>query len=266
MRVGLPFSIALHLGLAAAGMIVIPTMTDIEPTPMVILPVELLEIADSTNVAPIAEAPKPDAAPEQETAPASTPAPAAAPEPEEAIPDIAPPPPKKEEPKQVAKAEPKPPAPKKESFEDSLDSILKTVDKNKSKAPPAETRTATNLRNVEDAAARRGVGDKTRNTITVADFIVQQMLRKGCWSDQDDMPDAKRLRAVIRVKFGRDGRFVGQPELREPTRIGIGDKPMEVFVARAHAGLNKCNQLGFEVPAQYYETQPPQWIDIVFLP
>ena len=32
------------------------------------------------------------------------------------------------------------------------------------------------------------------------------------------MADAKRLRAVIRIRFERDGRLLGSPELIEPSR------------------------------------------------
>ena len=59
MRVGVPFSIFLHLAFAAAGVVVVPQLPR-ESTPMVILPVELLTIGDATNVAPVIEE-QPDA-------------------------------------------------------------------------------------------------------------------------------------------------------------------------------------------------------------
>ena len=41
---------------------------------------------------------------------------------------------------------------------------------------------------------------------------------------------------------------------------------MQVFIARARTALRMCDNIGFKVPAEYFEVQPPQYIDIVFLP
>jgi hypothetical protein len=68
------------------------------------------------------------------------------------------------------------------------------------------------------------------------------------------------------VKFGRDGHFLGEPQLIEPAREPSGDQPMQVFIARARTALRMCNNIGFKVPAEYFEVQPAQYIDIVFLP
>lgn len=242
-----------------------------ESTPMIMLPVELLEIADSTNVAPIAEQPDPEEMVEEMSTPEEAPAPAAAPEPEpEAAPEIIPPkapdPAPKPEPKPAAKPTPPKPEPKKENFQDSLDSILKSVEKPAARPAPSPNRSTTNLAEVADAAPRRGVGDNQRMTITVGDFVRQQLLSKGCWGDQSDMPDAQRLRATFRIRFGRDGRFLEEQQLIEPSRPPANDQPMQIYIQRAHRALSKCNQLGFQVPSEYFETSPAPWIEIVFLP
>jgi outer membrane biosynthesis protein TonB len=267
MRLGVPFSVLLHVALVAAGFVVAPTLMPNEPTPMVVLPVELLTIGPETNVAPVVEE-QPEAEVEEEAAEEATPAeaaPAAAPEPEEA-PEILPtekakepevkPEPKKPEPK---KAEPK----KEENLEDTLDSVLKSVERNKKNAPPSQ-KTASDLSKVEDAKPRAGAGNNKDMTVTVADFIRSQLISRGCWNDQDDMADAKRLRAVIRIRFDRDGSLLGAPELREPSRPPAGDPPMQIFTQRAFRALNLCSP--FTVPAEYYEVQPAQWIDITFTP
>lgn len=271
MRVGVPFSVALHLAFAAAGIVVVPQLPQRESTPMVILPVELLTIGDTTNVAPVVEE-QPDAEVAEEAAVEPDPA-ESAPDPAEAEPipepeaEIIPEPePKKPEPEKP-KPEPKKPEPKPEpkpDFNDSLSSILQSVEKPKESTAPRNDRTAADLRNVEDQAPRRGVGDNTRMTVTVADFVRSQLISRGCWADQDDMADAKRLRAVIRIRFERDGRLLGSPELIEPAREPSADRPMQIFVQRARRALNQCSP--FTVPAEYYEVSPPQWIDIEFLP
>lgn len=267
MRIGVPFSIVLHVGLAAAGMVVAPSMLR-DSTPMMILPVELLTIAEVTNVMAAAEIASEEAA---EAAARPAPAPDAAPEPEEA-PEIVPeaiPEPEAEAPKPEPAAKPAPPKPepkkKEESFEDALQGILQSVEKPNRTAAPVAERTTPNLASVGEKP-RAGAGDKTAMTITVADFLRDQMQRKGCWNDQKDLPDAKRLRTVIAIRFGRDMRFSDAPRLVEPARPPSGDPPMQVFIQRAFSGLNKCNQLGFQVPAEYFEANPPPWIEIEFLP
>lgn len=273
MRVGVPFSVALHLALAAAGVIVVPQLPQRESSPMVVLPVELLTIGDTTNVipvveeqpeAPVAEEASAEAEPEPAPAEAETAEAEPIPEPEaEIIPEPEPEPePEKPEPKPAPKPEPKPEP--KPDFNDSLSSILQSVERPKENNAPNSDRTAADLRNVENQPPRRGAGDNRQMTITVADFIRSQLISRGCWADQDDMADAKRLRAVIRIRFERDGRLLGSPELIEPSREPSADRPMQIFIQRARRALNQCSP--FTVPAEYYAVSPPQWIDIEFLP
>src|ERR1700759_3513880 len=93
MRVaGVTFSILLHAALVISGIVIAPALMS-EPPAMTILPVDLLTIADTTNVKTVIED-KPKAAEKAEetadkTAPTPAPAPEANPaEPEpEALPD-----------------------------------------------------------------------------------------------------------------------------------------------------------------------------------
>lgn len=255
---GFLLSIALHIGVIALFIPIVASAMRTDPVPMVILPVELLTIDESTNVAPVSEKAKiedePSEVPQEEIA-----APKAEPPPppkEEFVPEAAAAPAKKSEPK---KAEAKPEA--------TLDSILAQIDKSKNKQQrTASADAAANLRNVDDAGARKGYGDMKRMTITVADFIKVQLVQKRCWNDQDDMADARRLKATIRVRFGRDGRFLGAPQLIEPSREPSNDPVLQVFIGRARTALAKCNNLGFQVPDEYFAVQPAQYIDIDFLP
>ncbi|MDZ4761642.1 MAG: hypothetical protein SGJ21_11260 [Alphaproteobacteria bacterium] len=263
MQAGVYFSVALHIAIAAAGIVVAPTLAA-EPTPMVILPVELLTISDSTNVAPVIDV-QPEAEIEEFAEEMAEPEPAPAAAPAEEAPEIIPTERAPDSETAPPKSEPKPAPPKEESFDDFLESALKSVKDNKP-VRAASQKTAADLRNVEDAAPRKGVGDNVRMTMTVADAIRSQLLSRGCWADQDDMPDAKRLRTVIRIRFDRDGRLMGAPELREPGRLPSGDQPMQIFVQRAQRALDMCNKPRFTVPPEYYETSPAQWIDIEFTP
>ncbi len=261
MRVGVPFSLAIHAAIAAAGLVAAPQLAP-PPSPMRLLPVELLEIADTTNVAPVyeqpeAEEPVAEEATADETAAA---APASAPERVEALPA---PTERRPEPEAVKPPAPKPRAQEPEALEDTLEGVLKSVEKSRARRP-APQKTAADIRQVTDASPRSGAGDNKRMTVTVADFIRSQLIAKGCWNDQDDMADARRLRAVIRIRFDRDGRLLGAPELREPARLPAGDPPMQIFTQRAFRALNMCSP--FTVPPEYYEVTPAQWIDIEFVP
>jgi hypothetical protein len=265
MRVaGVTCSILLHAALVLGGIVVVPKLMP-EPEPMVILPVELLTIADTTNVKPVAEEKPKDVEKAEETADQTTPPPPAAPEarPEpvpEAIPDARKPEPEKpEKPKEAAK--PAPEAKKPQKMADTLDSILKAVPDKKASKNQADRSTTASLKDVQDAA-RRGAGDNQRMTITIADSIRSQLMSRGCWTDKDDMPDAKRLHATIRVRFERGGRLMGDPQLIDPPRQPAGDRPMLVFIQAALVSLRKCEP--FQVPPEYYATSP--YIDLPFLP
>jgi hypothetical protein len=263
MRVaGVTCSIILHAALVLSGIVIVPKLMP-EPAPMVILPVDLLTIADTTNVKPVAEEKPKDVEKAEETADKTPPPPpAAAPEakPEpvpEVIPDAKKPEPEK--PKEAAK--PAPEAKKPEKMADALDSILKAVPDKKASKNQADRTTSASLKDVQDAA-RKGAGDNQRMTITIADSIRSQLMSRGCWTDKDDMPDAKRLHATIRVRFERGGRLMGDPKLIDPPRQPAGDQPMLVFIQAALGSLRKCEP--FQVPPEYFATSP--YIDLPFLP
>jgi len=222
---------------------------------MMILPVELLEIADTTNMTAASEIVKKEEVPE-EIAPAEAAPPPPPPEPEEEILPTEEPPKKQPEPK---KAEPKQ---ERQDFDSTLQDLLKSA----RNAPAPAPKPAPNAGAAAEGEARMSVGDRRRMTMTVGDAILQQLIAKGCWNSQADMADARRLRAVIAVRFGRDGHFLAEPRLIDPTREPSNDPPLQVFIQRARNGLAKCNQMGFQVPEQYFQTQPPETIELDFRP
>ena len=53
-------------------------------------------------------------------------------------------------------------------------------------------------------------------------------------------------------------RDVGEP---------INHPPMQVFIQHARTALQKCNNLGWQLPPEYFKLEPaPYWIDLVFVP
>ena len=268
MRLSAFFSLTAHVGVVVAGLWASSEqMLPPEPsTPMIVIPLELMTIGDVTDIAAVvAEAPKEEEAAVEEE-PTEVVTSAAAPKPEEDTVNLdaaPPPPPKKEE--EVKKQEAKPtPAKKEEDLNSFLDSMLTDVKKNPPKSSPAP---AGKTASPENGKPRMGAGEMRRAQVTITDYIRAQLINKRCWTDHSDMADAQRLQATFRVKFGADGKFAMEPELREPAREPINDPPMQVFIQHARTALQKCNKLGWQVPPEYFKLEPaPYWIDLVFVP
>ncbi len=259
------FSLIAHASVVLAGVIMIPAATsEVESTPMIYIPIELVSIADTTNVAPVFEDAKIDEEEpaEAESEAAAAPAAAPAPEPEDTV---ALDPPKPEAPKAAptppAKATPAPPS---KSLSSELDDILASV----SRDAPAPKRTNPNA---DPASAgtgppRIGAGDMRRMTASITDYIRAQLISNRCWTDHSDMADARRLKATFRVWFGRNGKFSQTYQLISPSREPAGDVPMLTFIAHARRALDMCNKIGWRVPEDYFKLPQPQYIDIEFLP
>src|SRR5690606_33265303 len=185
------FSLLAHASAVLAGVILIPVATsEIDSAPMTYIQVDLVTIADSTNMAPVYEKVEEDeepAAPESEAM--ATPSPASAPP--ELEDTVALDPPKPEAPKPTPKPQPKAtPAPPAKSMQDELADILASVDK---KPAPKRANPNADPASADSGAPRRGAGDLRRMTATVTDFISSQLIKNKCWTDHSDMADAKRL-------------------------------------------------------------------------
>jgi hypothetical protein len=138
------------------------------------------------------------------------------------------------------------PAPRGQTMAQALSEILKDVRDDK------------NLRTDRRPALAEGAN--------AADAIRNQLLARGCWGDYDDIPDARRLRATLAVRFGPDGHFLEPPKLIEPKDMPENDPPLQLFILRAKAALEKCDVKGFVLPAGALEMQPPLIVELVFLP
>jgi hypothetical protein len=250
MRLGGPISLALHIALGIGGVAVAPALvSESEPVPM--FDIELVTVAEMTNLRPAAA----EEVAEEEVKPEEPPP---APEPEEVpIPEeAAPPPPPKEEPKPEPKKEKEP------DFEDELKKLLASA--NSAPAPARkEEKPANPFKNANRGRASVGTGDA--DTVTIEHYIMRQILDNGCWSKQTGLADARTMSATIRVRFGRDGRFSEEPKLVEPSRMPSGG-PFLVYVTRAFSGLNKCNTMGFKVPPEYFTVMKSPTIDLRFQP
>lgn len=109
--------------------------------------------------------------------------------------------------------------------------------------------------------------DRKAGTSAMLTDIRIHLINKRCWADHSDLPDARTLRATFRIWFGRDGRFSREPELVFPQSEPEAGTIRAGFVADARRALTLCNEIGWPVPALYFElSDPPPWIEIEFLP
>lgn len=256
------FSFLVHAAVVLAGLMVIPLEQPKESVAqMIVVPIELVTVSDMTNLTAVTMNAEEKPLEEEVKAEESNPA-AGAPPPEEDSVSFEPP---KEQPKVEPKKDPPKatPAPPAKSFNSELDDILSSVDKSK---PKQRTNSAGTAPAPSDQAPRLSVGDKRRMTASIEDIIKSQLITKGCFADHSDMADAKRLRVTLRVWFGRNGKFSQKYELVQPTREPFGDPPLQAFLTHARRALDMCNNLGWQVPDDYFRLPQPQYIDLVFVP
>lgn len=256
------FAFLAHASVVVAGVITLSgEPMKAESTPMVYIPIDLVEIADSTNLTAVARVPeltdenREQAMKENEAAP-----PPGAPPPEEDVVSF-----DEIKPKEVPKKTEAKTAPAAESDSWSLEDALKSAQDWK------KTRTPSNSANTAPAAAneapRQAVGKEKRElTASVTDVIRSQLISNRCWADHSDMADARRLKTTIRVWFGRNGKFSKRYEMIAPTREPMGDPPLQAFITHARRALDMCNNIGWVVPEEYFTRLGSPYIDIDFLP
>jgi len=252
-----------HAGVVVAGVITLSgEPMKAESTPMIYIPIDLVEIADSTNLTAVAPVPelteesREQAMKENEAAPAP-----ALPPPEEDTVSFNEP---KEKPKETPKTEANPaPAKPARSFNSELDDILASI----SKDPPRPRNNSANTAPAAaDEAPRLGAGDRRRMTASVTDAIRSQLIANRCWADHSDMADARRLKATFRVAFSRNGKFSKRYQMIAPSREPTGDPPLQAFITHARRALDMCNNIGWVIPEEYFTRLGSPDIDIEFLP
>jgi hypothetical protein len=203
-----------------------------------IVPVEIITLAATTNVAPISteeeEADAEDAAlepPEPEPAPAPVPT---------------------------------PPQPRERPLQDFLaevqTSLLKDKQREKGKARPRQTEGARG----ERARARAGLGEAEAAALNdrLIALMRSHMRRNRCWRAPADLPNPERLIVSVRVRLDARGRLSGDPQLVSPTTT-FGDPPMRAAADAAIRAILACDPYPFAddaVAAEHYDV----WRDMVF--
>ena len=189
-RYGVLVSAAFHVLVFAAALLTFQRNFD-TPEDSNVVPVDLVTIADVTNVA--AQAPP---APEQQIEKMDIPIPANEPPPEPVMQEVEPAPeppmPKFEIQKEVKKPVEKPAPPKKTAAQDfaALLNKLTAPEKPVKNAKPADR-------------AVQGIGSGNAMTANIADALKSQIYR--CWSPPTGAPDARALVVDYALRLNRDG-------------------------------------------------------------
>lgn len=278
MRTGVVISGLLHAGAFALVFVPLPSFRSDEPALPPLITVEILEIAEETNIRasvpapeeepepepepeeapepePVeAEAPPPPPAPEPEPAPAPQPEPEFLPEPEPEPEPVAEPQPEPEpEPRQVAalpRAKPAPPSPASEPAEEEnyLDRVAALLDRMpREEAPPRDT--AGDEAPEPDIRIRSSAGRATALTMSEIDALRAQIER--CWSFPAGAAYAEDLIVTLRIRLNRDGSVDGRPEIVESVRYRLGDSFFRVAADSAVRAVMRCQP--FSLPAQKYD-------------
>jgi hypothetical protein len=259
-------SAALHAGIIAAASFAWPHALDLSDDSPPVIPVDLVQLADQTNIAPTVEKPQPAPLPEEKTPPEPQPIQVASAEPpppeaeELAPPELEPSP---EPPKPQKKAEDQAPAPanpvvprrrpapqKQQKFD--VDSVLALLDKRAPKAPapaPANAPVA--------QETRKGIGAQNAFTMDLKDALLTQM--RQCWNVPVGAPHPEKLIVQIRVFLAPDGSLAEPPQLEPATRSAVAADPyMRTAAEAALRAINVCEPYK-HLPAERYDT----WREIV---
>jgi len=245
----------LHVGVIAAASMAWSHALEFPDEPSPVLPVELVTIAEVSNIAPttVEEAPKPEAPPPEQQAQAPEPPPpaeVAPPEPEEK-----PAPPPKETPKTAA-APPPPPLPRRKPAPQpqqqfNVDSVLALLDKRAPPKPAAQADARVAERTIQ------GIGAQNAMTVDLKDALLSQM--RECWNVPVGAPNPEQLIVQVRVFLARDGSLAQPPLLEPQTRAAVASNPyMRTAAEAALRAVNVCEPYK-QLPVDKYDA----WREIV---
>lgn len=248
----------LHLGVIFAASMAWPVSYDLPDETPPSVPVDLVTVADVSNVAPAQpEPPKlqptPDPEPPPPVAPPPPPEAEVAPEPDK--PPVPKPAPQKEEvaaaPANPVRPRPKPERDKPQKFD--VDSVLAFLDKSapapKTPAPPPAVRKA-------DVPVQ-GLGAQNALTLDLRDTLLTQM--RQCWNVPAGAPDPEKLIVQVRVFLTPDGSLAQPPQLEAATRAAAASNPyMRAAAEAALRAINVCEPYK-HLPPEKYEV----WREVV---
>ena len=252
---------ALHAAVVVAATVAWPHALRLSDESPPVIPVELVTIADVTDIAPTAAEPPmpqpvPETPPPQVEIPASPPpqpAEIAPPEPEQAPP---PEPPKPVEPETASlpqrpalpRRKPRP-APQ-QRFD--VDSVLALLDRRAPRTPPPPPPDA---KPAETTV--RGLGAQDAFTMDLKDALLAQM--RECWNVPVGAPNPEQLIVQVRVYLAQDGSLAQPPQLEPATRAAAAtNRYIRTAAEAALRAINVCEPYK-RLPREKYDA----WREIV---
>jgi len=248
-RVGVLGALLLHGAIAGAAIFSWQHRLDFADESPPVVPVDLVTLADKTNIAPTVEL-KPKIEPKEAPTPqlvTPTPVPAPTPPAAEPAPDQAPSQPvigkAVPAPKPIQK--PQPPPDTKKPKADEFSALL-----NKLTAPAAAP---SNARTADRAV--KGVGAMNAMTMDLSDALKNMIAQ--CWNPPVGAPHPERLVPVFRLFLNPDGSVAQPPQLAaDSAAAAAGDPFMRAAADAARRAIYTCAP--YKLPADKYNI----WRDI----
>lgn len=243
----------LHAAVIAVATVAWPHAIEPSDEAPSVVPVELVTIAEATNIAPsVQETKKPDTPPEQPQPEAAAPPPQQAeiapPEPDKA------PVPKEAEQKNVS-APASPARPRRKPAPDAqqkfdVDTVIALLDKRAPKAAPPS-----NAKPAETTV--KGLGAQDAFTMDLKDALLAQM--RECWNVPVGAPNPEQLIVQVRVFLAQDGSLAQPPLLEPASRAAAAGNPyMRTAAEAALRAVSVCEPYK-RLPPEKYEA----WREIV---
>lgn len=289
---GLPASLLLHAAVIGAGYLAWPYVgTTATEDEFVIVPVDLVDVGEMTNVAPVLEEPEEEVEPEEETEPVlpeeepeedvpveeepdprdlpeddvSTAAPAPEPEPQEedVMPDLDEAPEEEEQPEPEPEKEPKPekpdlpepPNPTPEPKSSALDSFLSDAESTfeSERQTKKATQPPPRQERLLDETPPARETRKGAGDRSSNTVRIEQLLYNQVYPCWDGVDDQpKPDRLNVSLRVKFDAEGnVSDVELVQPKRAPIGDRSMGLAIERALRAVRKCGP--YRLPRDDYE-------------
>jgi len=215
-RLGLVVSVLLHAALVAAMFVTFTRRIDLGENALPVVPVDLVTVADQTNIAPVAapEPPKPSEPQMMEPVPQELQAPQF---------DIAP---------EKAKPAPKP--------QDANAEKLQNLIANLAQHPPANARTG--------PRAVEGVGAETAMAADLSSVLFSEI--RPCWNPPLTSPHPETLVVVYQISLRRDGTVANLQLVSPPYVNRDNPTPLSAAVEAAERAVNTCQP--YRLPQDRY--------------
>lgn len=229
MRPGVFVSIIGHVGAVLITLLALPVSNSVVESRGSVVPIEIVDVADESNVRALAED-----VPDEEVAPEETP------------PTVA-----EEQPAPAPTPSPQRRAPQQANDDFDLAAVAGLIDRSRERGRERQDGQRAD-RN------QRGAGLGTAEVAAMEDRVraLTQRHLLRCWRMPVDQPEPERLVVTVEFEIDRNGNLRGQPRVTSPRNYTF-DAPMRVAVEAALRAVRTCDPYPYPedpVVGPHYET------------